>query len=94
MFSINKIQEDGFEKIILKDNNTNTYAAVIPACGAILQSFVAERNGQKFNVIDSYSSAIDFKKNVESKGFKGAKLSPFVAGSIMENISLEKRNIK
>jgi len=78
MFSISKIQEDGFEKIILKDNDTNTYAAIIPDCGAILQSFVAERNGQKFNIVDSYSSAIDFKENVESKGFRGAKLSPFV----------------
>ena len=31
MFSIDKKKENGFEKIILKDNTTNTYATILPA---------------------------------------------------------------
>ena len=77
MFSIDKKDENGFEKVILKDNSANTYATVLPACGAILHDFVSQGNGQEFNVIESYVSADDFKKNVE-KSFLGCKLSPFV----------------
>ena len=78
MFSIHKKEENGFEKVILKDNSANTYATILPACGAILHDFVSHRNGQVFNVIESYVSADDFKKYVETKGFLGCKLSPFV----------------
>jgi aldose 1-epimerase len=78
MFLIRKLHEDGFEKIILQDSETNTYAAIVPANGAILHAFVANRNGEHFNIIESYSSAEDFKNHVESKGFRGCKLSPFV----------------
>lgn len=78
MFSIDKIKENGFEKVILKDGETNTTAVILPECGAILHAFTTENNGESFNVIESYSSADDFKSNVESKGFLGSKLSPFV----------------
>jgi aldose 1-epimerase len=78
MFSIHKKNENGFEKVILKDSSTNTYATILPSCGGILHDFVSIRNGLAFNVIDSYVSADDFKENVESKGFLGCKLSPFV----------------
>ena len=66
MFSIDKKDENGFEKVILKDNSANTYATILPACGAILHDFVSHSNGQAFNVIESYVSADDFKKNVET----------------------------
>ena len=78
MFSLEKKHEDGFDKIILKDDVTGTYAVILPGCGAVLHSFVVLTNGEAVNVIDSYNSADDFKKNAESKGFLGAKLSPFV----------------
>ncbi|MEP6948946.1 MAG: aldose 1-epimerase [Ginsengibacter sp.] len=78
MFSIHKKNESGFEKVILKDNETNTYATILPGCGAILHEFVSNSNGRVLNVIDSYASADDFKKHVETKGFLGCKLSPFV----------------
>jgi len=78
MFSIIKKVENGFEKVILKDNISNTYAVIIPACGAILHAFVTGSEGESINVIDSYDSANDFKEHVESKGFLGSKLSPFV----------------
>lgn len=78
MFSITKIKEDGFEKVILKNKDTNNYAVILPACGAILHSFVAFKDGKSFNIIDSFDSADDFRNSVEQKGFSGCKLSPFV----------------
>lgn len=77
MFSIHKKEESGYKKIILKNDVTNNYAAVIPDCGAILHEFVVEENKEKINVIDSYPSFDEFKKEV-GKDFKGCKLSPFV----------------
>ena len=78
MFSIDKKNESGFEKVILKDNTANTYATILPGCGAILHEFVSNGNSEVHNVIESYDSADDFKKHVETKGFLGCKLSPFV----------------
>jgi aldose 1-epimerase len=78
MFSIYKKEEHGFEKVILKDNAANTYAVILPACGAILHAFVTDNKGGSINVIESYESANDFKEHVETKGFLGCKLSPFV----------------
>lgn len=78
MFSINKKIENGFEKFILKDTDSGTSATIIPVSGAILQAFETIHNGDSINVIESYTSADDFKKNAEAKGFLGFKLSPFV----------------
>jgi aldose 1-epimerase len=78
MFSIYNKKENGFEKFFLKDNDSNTFAVILPACGAILHTFETTHNGVAINVIDSYQSEDDFKTKVESKGFLGTKLSPFV----------------
>lgn len=78
MFSIDKKKENGFDKIILKDNTADTYATILPGCGAVLHSFIANNNGQLFNVVDSYKTADDFINHHESNGFLGSKLSPFV----------------
>jgi aldose 1-epimerase len=78
MFSIQNKIENGFDKVVLKDETTGTSAEIIPACGAILHAFTVLKDGKKFNVIESYDSANDLKNNLTSKGFLGAKLSPFV----------------
>lgn len=78
MFSIHKKNESGFDKVILKNDITNNYAVIIPACGAILHEFTVERDNEKINVIDSYQSSDEFRNHLEEKGFKGCKLSPFV----------------
>jgi aldose 1-epimerase len=78
MFSIHKKNESGFDKVILQNDETQNYAAIVPACGAILQEFVVQKNDERINIIDSYSSADEFKNQLEEKGFKGCKLSPFV----------------
>ncbi len=76
-FTIESKIENGFNKIILKDNNAQTSVEVIPSCGAILHAFTVLHNDRFINVIEQYTSAEDFAKNVEAKGFKSCKLSPF-----------------
>ncbi len=78
MFSIQNKVENGFEKIILRNDETSNYAEIIPSCGAILHAFIAENNRTSVNVIASYKTAADFKNHHEEKGFLGSKLSPFV----------------
>lgn len=78
MFSINKKTENGFDKVVLKDEATGTFAEIVPSSGAILHAFTITKDGKELNVIESYENENDFKKNVTSKGFLGAKLSPFV----------------
>jgi aldose 1-epimerase len=78
MFTTRSITEQGFEKIVLQDENNGTVVEIIPACGAMLHSFTVNNNGKHINVIDGYDNAADFKTNVTAKGFKSSKLSPFV----------------
>lgn len=76
-FTVESKTENGFDKIILKDNIAQTSVEVIPSCGAILHAFAVLHNGHFINVVEQYGSAEDFADNVEAKGFKSCKLSPF-----------------
>ena len=78
MFTISAIRENNFEKIILEDEVSGTALSITPACGAIIHAFKVRNNGGILNVIENYQDEDDFKKNVETKGFRGTKLSPFV----------------
>jgi len=78
MFSVKNISENGFDKVVLKDETSGTFAEIVPSCSAILHAFIVIKDGKEFNVIDSYNSKDDFTNNVTSKGFLGTKLSPFV----------------
>ncbi|GAB2829685.1 aldose 1-epimerase [Ferruginibacter profundus] len=77
MFDVVTITEAGFDKIILKEAATGTRVEIIPSCGAILNAFTVAANGGFINVIDGFENEADFKTNVEAKGFKSSKLSPF-----------------
>lgn len=77
MFSVEQINNSGFDKVLLTDTLSGTIVEVIPSCGAILHSFAIIQNGEKLNVIDNYESSDDFKTNLAAKGFKSCKLSPF-----------------
>jgi aldose 1-epimerase len=78
MFTASRINEQGFEKIVLQDESNGTVVEIIPASGAMLYSFTVNNNGKRINVIDGYADAADFTANVTAKGFKSSKLSPFV----------------
>ena len=78
MFSIQKKSENGFNKIILKNEITGNYATILPGCCGMLHEFSIKQNEETINVIDSYQSMDEFKNALEEKGYKGCKLSPFV----------------
>lgn len=78
MFSIYNLTKDGFDIIRLADSETKTQVEVIPACGSLLHSFVIFHNNQFLNIIDNYNNKKEFDIEMEAKGFKSAKLSPFV----------------
>ena len=78
MFSIKEKSENGFDKIVLCDESSGTAAEVIPACGALLNSFAILHDGVLLNLVDHYADADEFKNNAEALGFKSCKLSPFV----------------
>ena len=77
MFATEVNNENGFDKIVLRDTLSKTFVDIIPSCGAILHSFTVFHNDALVNVIDHYDSLEDFTGNVTSKGFKSCKLSPF-----------------
>jgi aldose 1-epimerase len=77
MFATENKTINGFETIVLKDLESNSFAAIIPSCGGILHSFNIWHNDAFVNVIDGYDSKEDFENNLTSKGFKSCKLSPF-----------------
>ncbi|MFZ1527355.1 MAG: aldose 1-epimerase [Ferruginibacter sp.] len=78
MFSISRISENGFDKIILANEITGCRAEILPGCGAILNAFIIKKIDNEINIIEGYETAEDFDKNFEAKGFRSAKLSPFV----------------
>jgi aldose 1-epimerase len=76
-FTVESKNEGDFDKIILQDNSTQTSVEIIPGCGAILHAFTVWHNDAFINIIEQYESAADFAANVEVKGLKSCKLSPF-----------------
>ena len=78
MFSIHQKSESGFEKIILKNDSSGNYVAILPECSAMMHEFAVMRDNEVINVIDSYSSMEEYKTRVKEEGYKGCKLSPFV----------------
>lgn len=77
MFFANTITGTDFEKVVLKDADSNTTAVIIPSCGAILHAFTVMHDGKPVNIIDGYKNKSDFDEHVTDKGFKSCKLSPF-----------------
>lgn len=77
MFVIEKLRQNGFDQVILKDETTNTKIAIVPGCGSMLHAFFVQDGDRTINIIDSYSSRDQFNTGAESDGFKGLKLSPF-----------------
>jgi aldose 1-epimerase len=78
MFAVFTKVENGFDTIVLQDNNNQSRVEVIPSCGAILHAFTVLHKGKLLNIIDSYTSKKSFDEEMEAQGFKSAKLSPYV----------------
>ena len=76
-FTCTRIQQNGWEEIVLKDEATQFTATIIPGAGAILNKLEIPHNGKTLNLIEGFENADDWKEN-KTKGCKSAKLSPFV----------------
>src|SRR5215471_1328536 len=75
-FSIHLEEKDSVQIITLKDESNNT-AAEIYSFGALLNAFTVTAKNKRLNIIDGFTSPAQAKENI-TKGFKSAKLSPFV----------------
>ena len=76
-FNVDRRLQDGWEVVELQDDRSGSYVDIIPSAGAIINSWKLGKGVKKQDLIDGYSGWPDFKANV-NKGFKSAKLSPFV----------------
>ncbi|MFZ9332559.1 MAG: aldose 1-epimerase [Chitinophagaceae bacterium] len=76
-FSCNRIQQNGWEEIVLKDEQTGFAATILPSGGAILNKLEINHQGKVFNLVEGFEHAQDWMEN-KTKGCKSAKLSPFV----------------
>jgi aldose 1-epimerase len=82
-FSCTRIQQNGWEEILLCDEISGCRATIIPSAGAALRMLEVAINSHDqekkwLNVIDGVKDKHDFDVNFTKDGFKGAKLSPFV----------------
>jgi aldose 1-epimerase len=75
-FSVDVEEKDSVQTIILKDESNDTTVEIY-SFGALLNAFTVTAKNKRINVIDAYTSPTDAKENI-TKGFKSAKLSPFV----------------
>ncbi|HRP54524.1 aldose 1-epimerase [Agriterribacter sp.] len=77
MFTIERLQHNGFNKILLADDVSQSGVEIVPGCGAMLHAFTVQNEKHTINIIDSYRNKDEFDENAETSGFKGLKLSPF-----------------
>lgn len=76
MFSIDTFHKEGFDIIVLQDNNSGAQVEIIPAHGAMLHAFRIPYQDAQLNIIDNYSGLQDYEQHMPQY-FKSAKLSPF-----------------
>jgi len=76
-FNIVRRLHEGWELVELEDDRSGSRVEIIPMAGAILNGWEVKNMGKRLDIIDGYSGKEDFLVNVH-KGFKSAKLSPFV----------------
>ena len=90
-FHCNRIEQNGWEEIILFDEATGAKATIIPSAGGILNALETNHQGKSINIIDGFIDAEDWKKNVNN-GHKSSKLSPFVCRLFNSTYNWEGQN--
>ena len=76
-FKVHRRLQDDWELVELQDDRLGSVLTILPAAGAILNSWKIANADEKMEIIDGYADRHDFVTNVHN-GFKSAKLSPFV----------------
>jgi aldose 1-epimerase len=84
-FSIRRTRENDLELVYLSHENSDTGVAIMPGYGAAIYKWLIPlKNGELFNLIDSYRDAAEVRSDM-SLSYKGPKLSPFpcrIAGGV------------
>lgn len=78
MFSISSKNISGFNTMVLGDSRTATGVVVVPESGAIVNNWHIQHKGEAIDIICGYSSRQDWLQSLTAKGFRSAKLSPWV----------------
>lgn len=74
MYSITTTKFGDFDKLILKNEMTQEYVAVVPSFGCNVNEVVLSNGIQNFDIVDGDASPEELLIN---KGFKGCKLVPY-----------------
>ncbi len=80
------------EIITLKDHSNGSFVEIY-SFGALLNKFSVINNGTSKNIINGFISPADAIENI-TKGFKSAKLNPFVCRMKEGSYSFEKKSYK
>jgi len=75
-FAIERVVENGFSLVRLRDNKTKTAVSIMPASGGLLHEFLINVNGSDFNILDNYKTPEELNRYL-ALSYKGCKLSPF-----------------
>jgi aldose 1-epimerase len=75
-FTIKRYEENGLSLIRLTDNAEGSYVETMPGFGALLHSFVVNREEGPLNIIDNYKTPAELAQFL-TLSYKGCKLSPF-----------------
>lgn len=75
-FTVERLDEQGFSLIRLRDNVSGTFVSILPGSGALLHEFVIVHNESPVNVIDNYKSIPELETYL-ALSYKSSKLSPF-----------------
>ncbi|PWT77429.1 MAG: aldose 1-epimerase [Bacteroidetes bacterium] len=75
-YSINHIEDNGLNLVLLKDELNSTEVAILPEFGALLHSFRIRGRDRSVNVIDNYRDLLQVQNEI-GRSFKSARLSPY-----------------
>jgi len=90
-FTIERIIDNGFSLIRLKDNKTETYVTIMPGAGGLIHEFVILLQDARLNIIDNYKDEEELNGFL-SLSYKGCKLSPFACRIAEGKYSFEGKN--
>jgi len=62
-FSCNRLQQNGWEEIVLRDEQSTFTATILPAGGAVLNKLEIIHQGKTFNLIEGFENAQDWHEN-------------------------------
>ena len=75
-FIVERIIDNGFSLIRLKDIKTETYVTIMPGAGGLIHEFVIMLQDTGLNIIDNYKDEAELNGFL-SLSYKSCKLSPF-----------------